>query len=151
VRHETVGVLTVVFIAFVGLSRLADAQELDIHVTVPGHPGQVAGASSDNFLTFSGPVGVPRVGLAPGAYVFRFIAPSVMQVLNESRSIVLATFFVTPAWRSDATEYTVTLQRVRNDAPVRIAALFPRDASTGYEFIYPKTESAGALLPVSVK
>jgi hypothetical protein len=65
--------------------------------------------------------------------------------------MVLATFFVTPALRSDATEYTVTLQRVRNDAPVRIAALFPRDTSTGYEFIYPKTERAGALVPVSVK
>ena len=130
--------------AFIGLARPANAQgpSVDVHVTVLGQMGTVSGSSSDHLLTFSGPVEVPGVALSRGSYIFRFIAPSVLQVLSENRSVVYATFFVTPISRSDVTDgYEVTLRKIENDAPVRITALFLPAASTGYEVTYPKAQS----------
>jgi hypothetical protein len=88
-------------------------------------------------------VGVPGVALAPGTYIFRFVAPSVMQVLKEDRSMAYAMFFTIPTERSEVTsDYAVTLQRIRDDAPPRIATLFPPNAWTGYELAYPNVEIA---------
>jgi hypothetical protein len=143
-----------VFMAFVGLAQPANAQTqgFEVQVTVTGHTGDVAGSSSEHFLTFSAPVGVPGVGLAPGMYIFRFIAPSVIQVLSEDRSIAYAMFFVTPAWRSEVTDdYAVSLRRVHSDAPARIATLFLPGASTGYELTYPKVEIAAVAEQVAMK
>lgn len=130
----------VAFVALVCLARPASAQAqgFEMNVTVVGHTGIVAGSPSDHFLSFSGPIEIPGVGLAPGAYIFRFITPSVMQVLSENRSTVYAMFFVTPTWRNEATsQYSVTLRRMWDDAPTRLAAMFPRYSSTGYEPTYP--------------
>ena len=146
--------LCVVFTAFVGLAPPAIAQTpgLDVQVTVLGHTGDVVGASSDHFLTFSSPVEVPGVGLKPGAYLFRFVAPSVMQVLSEDRSMVYAMFFVTPTWRSEVTsDYAVTFRRTLHDAPARIATLFTPDASTGYELAYPTIEIAAEAESIAMK
>lgn len=151
---KSFAMLFVVFIAFVGLVRPANAQTqgFEVNVTVLGHTGAVAGSSSDHFLAFSAPVEVPGVGLAPGAYIFRFIAPSVIQVLSENRSMVYAMFFVIPTWRSEVTnDYAVTLRRIRNDAPARIATLFPPDASTGYELTYPKMEIAASTEQLAMR
>ena len=115
-------VLFVVFIAFVALARPAHAQApgLDVQVTVVGRTAPVSGSSSDHFLTFSAPVQVPGVALKPGAYIFRFVAPSVLQVLSEDRSMVYAMFFATPTWRSEVTsDYAVTLRKIRSDADRR--------------------------------
>ena len=140
--------LLVVFTAFVGLAQPVHAQTqgLEVQVTVVGHMGDVKGSSSDHFLAFSGPVGVPGVALAPGTYIFRFVAPSVMQVLNADRSVVYAMFLTIPTERSEVTsDYDVTLQRIRDDAPPRIATLFFPHASTGYALLYPNVEIAGEV------
>jgi hypothetical protein len=132
---------SVALIAVIGLALPAHAQQerLDVNVIVRAHIGPVAGSASDNFLSFSSPVGSPGVGLAPGTYIFRPVTPSVMQVLSEDRSTVYAMFFVTPASRTDVTsEYSVELQRIRDDAPPRIMTLFPPAASTGYQLMYPE-------------
>jgi hypothetical protein len=135
------GTLLLAFAAFISLARPAYAQTLDVNVTVVGHTGVVAGAPSDHFLGFSGPVEIPGVALGPGTYIFRSVAPSVIQVLNEDRSMVYGMFFVTPTWRGEVTsDYAVTLQRIRDDAPPRIATVFPPDASGGYELWYPTAE-----------
>jgi hypothetical protein len=128
-------------LALFNVARPAHAQTQGsaINVTVVGHTNPVAGASSEHALSFSAPVELPGVGLAPGAYIFRFVAPSVMQVLSENRSMVYAMFLVTPTWRGEVThEYAVTLRTIADDAPARIATLFPPDASTGYEVTYPE-------------
>lgn len=75
-----------------------------------------------------------------------------MQVLNEDRSIAYAMFFTIPPERSEVTgDYDVTLQRIRDDAPPRIATLFLPDASTGYELLYPKVEIAAEVEQVAMK
>jgi hypothetical protein len=133
--------LSVVLMLFVGLATPANAQTqgFEVNVTVTAPTGVVTGSPSDNFLSFSGPIGIPGVGLPPGTYIFRLIAPSVMQVVSENRSTAYATFFVLPAWRVEATDkYSVTLCRVRGDAPPRITTMFRPDSLTGYEVPYPK-------------
>lgn len=136
--------LIVAFVAFIGFAQPAHAQiqAPDIQVTVQGHTGPVAGATSDHIISFSAPVGVPGVGLAPGAYVFRMLVPySVMQVMNEDRSIVYTMFHVRPTFRAETTDdYAVTLRRIRPDAPARIVNLYPPNISDGFEFVYPDKE-----------
>lgn len=138
-------VLFILSMAFITPSGSANAQTqgLEVQVTVLGHTGEVSGSSSEHFLTFSGPVQVPGVALGSGAYIFRFTAPSVMQVLNEDRSMVYAMFFVTPTGRSEITsDYAVTLLRIKDTAPPRLIALFLPDESKGYELTYPRAASA---------
>ena len=136
-----------VFIAFIGLARPVNGQirgAVDVQVTVLGHASAVAGGPSDHFLTFDNPVGIPGVGLSPGQYIFRFVAPSVLQVLNHDSSAIYAMLQVQSTTRSDVTDgYVVTLRKIRADAPARIVTLFLPEASTGYELIYPKIEGAG--------
>ena len=146
---KSFAVLFVVFIAFVGLARPAHAQAqgLDVQVTVLGHAGAVVGSSSDHVLTFSGPVQVPGVSLGSGAYLFRFVAPSTIQVLKADRSMVYAMFFVSPTLRSEVTsDYAVTARRIKADAPPRIITLFLPETSRGYEFTYPKVASAAGQI-----
>ena len=137
---KSLAMLLVALVASVCLVPLAEAQTqgLEVNVNVVGHEGIVAGSASDHFLSFSGPVGIPGVGLAPGTYIFRFVAPSVMQVLSEDRSTAYGMFFMTRTWRSEAIdEYAVTLRRVVDDAPARIETMFAPNSLTGYELTHP--------------
>jgi len=137
--------LLIVGMALVGAAQPVHAQTqgLDVQVTVVGHSGTVAGSLSDHILAFSSPVGVPGVSLAPGTYIFKIVAPSVMQVWNEDRSMAYAMFFTIPAERSEVTsDYAVSLRKIRDDVPARITTLFPPGASTGYELLYPNVEIA---------
>jgi hypothetical protein len=146
--------LFVICMAFFGMARPANAQthDLEVQVTVLGHTGPVAGSATDHFVTFSGPVEVPGIGLAPGAYIFRFLTPSVVQVTNQNRSMVYGMFLVTPTWRPEVTsDYAVTLRRAQIDAPARVAALFPPNASIGYELTYPKAEIAAEVDRIAIK
>ena len=106
-------------------------------VTVVGRSG-VAGSPSEHVLTFSAPVQVPGVSLAAGAYIFRFVTPSIVQVLAGDRSEVYAMFTAIPTQRKDVTsDHLVTFAYNRFDAPVRVGKLFAPGSSTGVEFIYP--------------
>jgi len=140
--------------ALVGLPPPASAQTpgLEFNVTVLGQTNAVAGSPSDHFLTFSAPVEVPGVALAPGAYIFRFSAPMLMQVVSANRLTVYSTFFVTPIMRTEVTsDYALTLRKVQSDAPSRIVKLFLPETSTGYAFTYPKIEAAAGARQVAMK
>jgi hypothetical protein len=133
-----------VCVATLGLSRVAAAQaqetqRFDTSITVPGHlPGPVKGSPSDLFLTFSAPVEVPGVGLAPGAYVIRRVAAQVFQVVSRERSRPVAMFFAGRTFRNRATnDYTVALGKIRDGAPMRLVAWFGPGESYGYAPIYP--------------
>jgi hypothetical protein len=130
----------IAWLVLFGLAPPVHAQEgFDVNVIVRGDIGPVTGSSSDTFLSFSSPVGIPGVGLAPGTYIFRTVTPSVMQVLDEDRSTVYAMFFVTPVSRTDVTnDDPVELRRIEDDAPPRIVAVFPPAASRGYRLMYPE-------------
>ena len=127
-------------VAFLGWPQPAAAQAqqpLEFSVTVTGQVGAVKGSPTDHFLAFSAPVEVPGVGLAPGGYIFRFIAPSVVQVLSSDRSTEYAMFLTVPVSRSEVTnKYVMTLKRIRDDAPVRIASWFMPNSAIGVEPIY---------------
>ena len=136
---KSLTVLFVVFLAFVSFARpaSAQAQNLDVKVTVLGHAGVVSGSPSDHFLSFSGPVGIPGVSLAPGSYIFRFVERDIVKVLSEDRSTAYGMFFVTPTWRNEPTrDYAVTLSHIVPDAPPRLTTMFPPASSTGYELRY---------------
>ena len=118
---KSLTILLLGLVLFVGLARPAPAQTpgLEVTVTVLGEARHAAGAPSEHLLTFSAPVGIPGVGLAPGAYIFRLLTPSVMQVLNEDRSMVYGMFFVTPTRRTEATD---EYQRDTSENPARSAS-----------------------------
>ena len=98
----------------------------------------VAASPAEHLLTFSGPVQVPGVSLAAGDYIFRFLTPSVVQVLPSDRSAVYAMFTGIPVSRTAPTSgYQVTLAMNRYDAPLRVAKLFTPGSSSGLAFIYP--------------
>lgn len=145
---KRLGILSVALLMFVGLARPANAQVdgFEVNVTVRAHIGVVAGSPSDKFLSFGGPIEIPGVGLPPGTYIFRTLTPSIMQVVSEDRSMVYAMFFVTPAQRSEATDkFTVTLRRIRDDAPLQVTTIFPPDSRNGYELPYPATLGVGLI------
>jgi hypothetical protein len=108
----------------------------------------VAGASAQpddkrTFFTFSGPVEVPGVALAPGKYLFRIVDPSsggkVVQVLSADGTRPYAMFFTIPAYRlTPASETEIRFMETSADAPPAIKTWwFPGD-TMGREFIYPK-------------
>lgn len=117
----------------------AQTQRFETQVTVVGHNAVVRGAASDHFLAFDRAIGVPGIDLPPGVYIFRVVAPLVMQVLDENRSTVYATFFVTPARRSQITEqYAVTLRNIGRDPLAKVTAMFPPHTANGYDLGYSK-------------
>jgi len=139
--------LCVALVACLAQAQPARAQTstpgVDVEVTVVGHAGVVAGSPSDHFLTFSAPVELPGVALKPGTYVFRLIAPAVLQVLNDRQTMSYGMFQTTQALRSEATNgYVVRLRRTLDEAPARLTALFLPGQTTGYELWYPKTAAA---------
>ena len=116
---------------------IAQTDRFTIDVTVTARAGG-AGSTAEHVLTFSGPFQVPGVSLAAGAYIFRVVAPSVIQVVAADRSGVFAMFTAMPASRREPSSgYGVTFAANRYDAPVRLAKLFTPGSSTGFELVYP--------------
>ncbi len=123
------GVLAAVGVMLFGMAPAVAAQDsaqkpLEFTVTVTGHAGVVKGSPSDHFLSFSGPIEIPGVGLKPGTYIFQPVGTSLVRVMSEDRSTVYATFFTTPVVRSNADDSEVTFERVGHGVPVRIASWF---------------------------
>ena len=115
----------------------AQTGRFETAVTVVGRSGE-AGSPFEHVLTFSGPVQIPGVSLAAGAYIFRFVTPSVVQVLSGDRSEVYAMCTTVPAVRRDVTNgYLVKFAYNRFDAPARLGTLFAPGSTTGVEFVYP--------------
>ena len=120
-----------------GVPARAQTGRFETAITVVGRTG-VAGSPGEHFLTFSAPVQVPGVSLAAGAYIFRFVTPSVVQVLSADRTAVYAMFTTAPAQRRNATaDFALTFAYNRFDAPVRVGKIFTPGSSAGVEFLYP--------------
>ncbi len=102
------------------------------------------------YLTFSEPVEVPGMVLAPGRYEFRLIdhayTEGQMVGIYNSRGDFLKAILAVPDYRTQVTDKTnVTLEKTGPTTPEAIKAWFYPDSHFGVEFVYPKTtENPGA-------
>jgi hypothetical protein len=95
------------------------------------------------FFTFSAPVELPGVGLAPGKYIFRLADPTsshnVVQVLSADGKTPYGIFFTLPAERpTPAPQPEVVFMETPAGTPKAIKAWWNQGETTGHEFIYPK-------------
>lgn len=93
----------------------------------------------DLALTFSAPVSLPGISLAPGTYVFQRGDANAMLV-RDSTGRPYKWLLTVPAARTTPTNnYSVLLDReTAPDAPPRIVAIFAPGESTGHGFVYAK-------------
>ena len=123
-------------LALVGVGARAAAPQFRESVMVKGTVGGVTG---EHQLTFSGPVSLPGVALAPGTYIFRKPAGNVLQVSNAKHQ-PYALLMTRPVSRGRTDGYEIVLGTPLADgAPRRIEAWFAPGESTGQELIYPAT------------
>ena len=95
------------------------------------------------FFTFSGPVELPGVGLAPGKYLFRLPdardAHDVVQVLSADGKTSYGIFFTIPDERLTAPDKPeVVFMEAPAGNPLPIRAYWMTGDTIGHEFIYPK-------------
>ena len=101
-------------------------------------PGSIGGSSQEHHLTFSTPVALPGVALAPGTYIFRRPASNVLMVSNANRKpyAMLSTISAARSSRSD--RYEVVLGAPLADgSPRRLEAWFAPGEASGQQLIYP--------------
>jgi hypothetical protein len=98
------------------------------------------------YFTFSQPVALPTVTLAPGKYLFKIAdsqtTRSVVQIFNGDGTKIQATLFTVPAIRNDAPETPeVRFLEGAENAPAAIATWWYPGMKTGWEFIYPREQA----------
>lgn len=133
----------IVGILIAGAAASAAAQQpLEYKVTVTGEVAR--GSAADHFLTFNGPFQIPEVTLPAGTYVFTVVAPSIIRVSSPDRSHQYAMFYAMPiAQWEPGDQYEMVFARTDPAAPLRIAKWFLPYQTAGFEFRYPKIETAG--------
>lgn len=95
------------------------------------------------YFTFSGPVELPGVALAPGKYIFRLGNPDtsrdVIQVLSADGKMPYGNFFTLRVERpTPASEPEVRFMENAPGAPPAVKTIWYPGQRTGREFIYPK-------------
>jgi LPXTG-motif cell wall-anchored protein len=109
-------------------------------------PVQAQTADERVFFTFSAPVELPGVGLAPGRYLFHLPdatnAHDVVQVLSADGKTPYGMFLTIPDERVDAPEKPeVRFMETRAGDPMPVRAYWMPGQRTGFEFIYPKEQA----------
>jgi hypothetical protein len=103
-------------------------------------PGDLHSPTPDEYLVaFSGPFGLPGVGLPGGMYLFRVLSPHILQVLSADRVHIYAMVNTIATIREDRSMKDVVFGTGALDAPRPIAAWFPPGSRVGHELIYPNT------------
>ena len=107
-------------------------------VTVRGTQTSLVGGARSHVLTFSGPVGLPGIGLGAGSYVFKRQEPNVLLVFAADGRGPLAMVNTQPTMRTTSTtSYQVVLRRPgAAGAPPRIEAWFAAGEMYGQQLIY---------------
>lgn len=100
----------------------------------------------ETHFTFSQPVALPNVTLAPGKYTFRLlnsqVSRNVIQVLNEDGTKLIGTFVTVPAVRGQVSaDPEVRFYETAADEPLAIQTWWFRSERTGWEFIYPREQA----------
>jgi hypothetical protein len=126
---------------------LCVASVMTLVAAVLGVPAQGQGIPVDRrtYFTFSGPVALPGVALAPGKYLFRMPpvgSARMVQVLSDDGSKVYGQFFVVPALRPELpSEPQVGFIEAAAGLPLPIKTWWYPGERQGFEFIYPKSQA----------
>jgi hypothetical protein len=109
-------------------------------------PAQASDLDKLMYVTFSGPVEIPGVGLPAGTYIFELANPDlgsrVVQVLSLDRKTVYSSFFTLPDSRlAPPNDTIVTFHEPPAGAPGAIKTWFYPGEATGFEFVYPKEQA----------
>jgi hypothetical protein len=120
-----------------GGSVRAEGPQFRDSITVQG---SIVGSSNEHHLTFSAPLALPGVALAPGTYIFRRVGGNVLQVSNAKRRpyTMMTTASVTRTARLDSYEIVLG-PPLADGAPRRIVAWFAPGESTGQQLLYPSS------------
>jgi hypothetical protein len=95
-------------------------------------------SASEHLLVFHMPVQIPGASLPPGPYIFRLVAPSVVQVINATRSTIYSTFMTLSAsGEGDTSRERIRFEQMEMDDAPRIVGWY-LPGGVGYEFVYPK-------------
>ena len=130
-----------------GLSKRASAAAALGFLIVLGAGGSRASAARTDLLayySFSRPVALPGVTLAPGTYAFEVRDPNtannVILVRDRTRSRSLFSGFTHRALRPQNwnEKRQIVLGEAAPGEAAPILAWYPVDTATGYEFIYPR-------------
>ena len=101
--------------------------------------GVLGGSGQEHHLTFSGPVALPGVSLAPGTYIFSRPASNILRVTNARRQPYAMISTVTAVRNSPSDQYEVILGAPLTDgSPRRIEAWFAPGDSSGQQLMYAK-------------
>jgi hypothetical protein len=97
-------------------------------------------------ITFSVPVEIAGIVLAPGSYEFRYLdhinVPNVVLVFNSKNDLV-ATLMANPVYRVNTTDHSeMTFEDRGPSAPKAIKDWYYPNDNYGVEFVYPRTSSA---------
>jgi hypothetical protein len=98
------------------------------------------------FFTFSAPVELPGVALAPGKYMFRLADPNasldVIQVLSGDGGKSYGIFFTVGAYRPEpAPQPEIRFFETPAGTPPAVRAYWNLGETRGHEFIYPKEQA----------
>jgi hypothetical protein len=120
----------------VGVGAGAEEPQFRDSVTVQG---AITGSAQEHYLTFSAPVALPGVSLAPGTYIFRRPASNILMVTNARRQPYAMLSTVATLRTSPSDRYEVVLGAPLADgAPRRIDAWFVPGEATGQQLMYSK-------------
>jgi hypothetical protein len=141
-RHHAllIAALAVASTSRVLTQDVTDVREFDAYVNQTATPPSSL-SESEHLLIFSNTVQVPGATLHAGAYIFKFVPPSFMQVLDASRAKVYTMFGVIPVYNrfDDDGRERIRFQHVGNEETPRIVA-WHIPGRTGFEFPYRKSK-----------
>jgi len=115
------------------------------YVTMHGPVAATPESPLEATLTFKGAVRLPsNVTLPPGTYHFQMVAPNMLRISSMGDARILATFATTVVTRSrDLDQPLVRFERTAYDRPPRLMAIFPENASVGYQLSVPNDHRRG--------
>ena len=126
-------------------SVLAGALVVGLFISLSTRTAQASDSDKLTYLTFSGPVEIPGVGLPAGTYTFKLADSAtsrVVQVFSRDGRKLYATFFALPDTRLSPADHTiVTFYETPAGSPEAIKTWFYPGDTTGYEFVYPKEQA----------
>ena len=110
-------------------------------IAIPSIAG--ASATHENPITFSAPVALPGVTLAPGTYLFRSpseMSSNVVQVLRQDKGRPMVSYYMgitQPVERTNSDPRSlVSLGEAVSGQPTPIKAWFPNGERFGHAFMY---------------